>query len=225
MLVSLNNIVAFRGRYPVISGISTQISENERVWISGANGAGKTSLLKVIAGLFSISSGEGEILGEDIGNYFLIRQKVGFVGHNHMLYGDLNPMENLMFYAKAIPGLKELSKKELTEKIYKVLLDLDFQERLHKMKSSGLSEGQKKKLSIAKVLLKTPKLVLLDEPHAGLDKTSRSMLDNLILDLTAKSDSTVIFTSHEDQLALPIASRNISLKGGAIVKDMKCNVS
>jgi ABC-type multidrug transport system ATPase subunit len=225
MFLALNNIVAFRGKYPVISGITMTISECERVWISGPNGVGKTSLLKVIAGLFAISEGSGEVLDENINNYFLIRQKVGFVGHDHMLYGDLTPIENLSFFAKADDKLKHLSKNAFRKNIVTVLNTLEFPERLYNVRSSGLSEGQKKKLSIAKVVLKSPKLILLDEPHAGLDKNSRTVLDNLILEFTTNSRGTVIFTSHEDQLAEPIATRNIVLKGGTITKDVSLNVS
>jgi ABC-type multidrug transport system ATPase subunit len=224
-LIKLNNIVAFRGKYPVLSGVSAQIVQQERVWISGPNGAGKTSLLKVIAGLFAVTSGSGEVLNEDLRNYFLIREKVGYIGHRPLIYNDLTPMENLQYFARSVKELKHLSKKNLNLKIKEVLSELNFQDRLHDTKSSGLSEGQRKKLSIATVMIKQPQLILMDEPHGGLDKSSREFLDGFILKFTHNTFNTIIFTSHEDQCAAPIATRNISLKGGFVVSDVYSNVS
>ncbi len=101
-IVRLRGVVALIGRFPALAGVDLDISEGEVVSVQGHNGAGKSSLLRLCAGLLRVESGEGEVLGHDLATErAAVRRHVGLLGHDTALYDDLSVEENLTFWARA----------------------------------------------------------------------------------------------------------------------------
>ena len=104
-VVSFRSVVALADHFPVLSGVDLDLQAGEVVLVEGANGAGKTSLLRTIAGLLRPSQGEATVLGFDLFDQVkAVRRNVGFLGHDSLLYGDLSVRENVEFFVRAAGG-------------------------------------------------------------------------------------------------------------------------
>ncbi len=214
--VRLRETVVLADRFPLLSGMTLEVSEGEIVHLGGPNGAGKTSLLRLCAGLLAPSSGEAEVLGLDLtrtDERRRLRREIGLLGHSSFLYGDLSPRENLTFALKAA-GLDTGEARARTE----AALDrMGITGRLATTPVVKLSAGQRRRTAIGVLVGRQPRLWLLDEPHAGLDQASRDLLDALVR-ATREAGSTVVFSSHEVGRAQAIADRVIELVGGQEVR-------
>jgi heme ABC exporter ATP-binding subunit CcmA len=210
-VIRLREVVALMGRFPALAGIDLEIGEGEVVTVQGPNGAGKSSLLKLCAGLLAVKSGEAEVLGHDLTiDRASVRRRVGMLGHDTALYGDLTVSENLTFWARA---------SRASESAVADALDrLDVAPRLWPVAVSRISAGQRRRVALAAVVVRRPELWLLDEPHAGLDQDARAVVDGLVNEAAA-SGATVVVASHELDRAGPLATRTITVSGGILVAD------
>jgi len=191
-IIRLQAAVALIGRFPALAGIDLDVGEGEVVLVQGPNGAGKSTLLRLCAGLMRLESGEGIVLGHDLATERpAIRRSVGLLGHDTALYYDLTVRENLDFWAKA-------SRVDA---------------------SAVLSAGQRRRVALTAVVVRRPRLWLLDEPHAGLDPSGRDLVDRLVVDAAA-AGATVLLSSHEVDRTLDLASRRITVAGGTITGDV-----
>ncbi len=193
LAVSLRSLVVLLGSFPALSGVDLDIQSGEIVYVRGANGAGKTTLLRFCAGLLNFYSGEGQVLGFDIRDANsdtrqLWRTQVGYLGHETRLYPDLTAQENLAFLVK-------LCRAEMAALQYGVER-LELSQELLATRVGSLSAGQRRRVALAGVVLRSPKLWLLDEPHASLDSRGRSCVDQLIVD-AAKAGATLLVVTHE----------------------------
>jgi heme ABC exporter ATP-binding subunit CcmA len=212
-VISLKSAVVNVANFPLLAGIDLEVYEGERLLLTGANGSGKTSLLKLIAGLLPLSAGEGKVLSLDLKDQVKqIRKSVFYLGHTTRLYDELTAEENLDFYLR----LSGISAKDRKTTIQSALNTVGLGAKLAKTRAKYLSFGQKRRLNLATLLVRRPKIVLLDEPHANLDNQAREFLNTFILNYTNSKDSTLIFSSHEISNAIKLATRMITLKGGAI---------
>jgi heme ABC exporter ATP-binding subunit CcmA len=203
-VVSLCSVVALVDRFPVLAGVDFDAAEGEVVLLRGANGAGKTSLLRVIAGLLPISQGTANVLGHDLRrNPRAVRRSVGFLGHHNHLYGDLTTKENVTFAVRATGAAMDSIESALERLGLTQLADVP---------ADRLSAGQRRRTALAPLLARQPKLWLLDEPHAGLDVATRALLDDTIREVAANG-GTVLLSSHEAGAA--IADRAVVIEGGA----------
>ena len=211
--IKLRDAVAFSGSFPLLSGVNLAVEVGEIVHLNGANGAGKTSLLRALAGLLPIAQGSISVLGYDLTRErrHLCRQ-VGLVGHQSFLYEDLDATENLAFWLKA--------KSVRDDRIAVALSRLGLSDRLVATPVSKLSTGQRRRVTFALLSARNQRLWLLDEPHAGLDSVGREIVDSLILD-ASRSGTTVVFASHELEHARTVAARSVLISGGAIAADIK----
>jgi ABC-type multidrug transport system ATPase subunit len=137
-----------------------------------------------------------------------VRTQVGLVGHETFLYGDLTVMENLRFWCRAV--------RSDEGEIARSLERLGVSQRLHGVEVRSLSTGQRRRVSFAAMLVRRPRLWLLDEPHAGLDDVGRDLVDSLIHDAVA-AGATVLVASHEIDRARQLGGRTVAMAGGAIV--------
>jgi len=209
LAVRLRRAVAFAGRYPLLAGVDLDVKRGEVVALRGANGAGKTSLLRAIAGLLPLSSGEAYVLGLDpLSDARALRRRVGLLGHRNGLYEDLSALDNVRFAARAGDAPKSAAGPALER--------LGLVGRLATAPVSRLSAGQRRRVALAALLARQPALWLLDEPHAGLDAVHRQLLDNLLKDMAAQG-TTVVFTSHEAATTQALAQRTVVVAGGVVL--------
>ena len=197
---------------PVIKDLSFRIEDGESVGLIGANGAGKSTIMKLLLGLVQ---GEGKILVDDIevnkDNLGKIRKKLGFVLQNSdnqmfmptvyedMMFGPLNYM---------------VSREDADKKVNEVLDRLGLQHLKNKY-NHKISGGEKRMAAIATVLAMEPEAVLMDEPTSALDPYNRRVVINTIKEL----EQTKIITSHDLDMIMDTCERVILISGGAIVAD------
>jgi heme ABC exporter ATP-binding subunit CcmA len=205
LAVRLRSAVCLLGRYPALAGADLDVREGEIVLLSGANGAGKTTLLRVIAGLAPLYSGTGDVLGHDLTRDRRgARRALALVGHETFCYDDLTVGENLRFASRAAGRPAEAGDAAI--------------ERVGLTRQSGvthgrLSAGQRRRLALAVALAREPRLLLLDEPHAGLDAAGRAVLDTVIC-AAPEEGRSVVLASHELERARALAGREVVLAAG-----------
>lgn len=195
------------GLKPVLRGVDLALDTGERMAMLGANGAGKTTLLRILAGLTRPASGNVSIDGLDLLRQTReIRHKVGFVAHQPYLYEDLTALENLIFFARMYAV--EQPQQRATELLQRVGLSKKTRER-----AGSLSRGQSQRLALARALLHSPELLLLDEPDTGLDQGGLELLDELLQEHHARGGS-ILFTTHDLESALASSDRVVMLSNG-----------
>jgi heme ABC exporter ATP-binding subunit CcmA len=199
--------VCLIGRFPALAGVDLDVEGGEVVLVSGANGAGKTTLLRVVAGLVPLRSGTAEVLGVDLStDRRSHRRRLAVVGHDTFCYDELSVAENLRFAARAAGSTPAAADAAL--------------ERLGLGPIAGvahgrLSAGQRRRLSLAVALARDPELLLLDEPHAGLDAEGRAVLDD-VLRASAAEGRAVLVASHELDRVRALAAREVVLTNGQL---------
>lgn len=207
--VRLRSAVALLGGFPVLAGADLTVDTGEVVLLQGANGAGKTSLLRVCAGLLLVVSGTAEVLGCDLArDRRAVRRRVGLLGHATALYDDLTVEDNVCFAVRAAGGSRHA--------VAPALAQLGLAGRLRTVPAGRLSAGQRRRAALAILVARGPELWLLDEPHAGLDAEHRDVLDGLIREAVA-GGAAVVLASHEQQRASRLAGRTVTIAGGQVV--------
>ena len=211
LVVELCDAVVLTDGFPLLSGVTLELETGTRNVVTGANGAGKTSLLRLLGGLVALSSGSGVVSGVDLrtGDRRDLRRRVGWLGHDGSFYDDLSAKENLTFAAKALG--------RPTDEIARVLERVGLSSRTD-TPAKRLSAGQRRRLGLAWLLLRRPETWLLDEPYATLDDEGRTFFDELIGDVI-KSGASVIVSAHDPLRSEALSPRTITLAGGLVVSD------
>ena len=211
LVVELCDAVVLTDGFPLLSGVTLELETGTLNVVTGANGAGKTSLLRLLGGLVALSSGSGIVNGIDLrtGDRRDLRRRVGWLGHEGSFYDDLSAKENLTFAAKALG--------RPTDDIARVLERVGLSGRTD-TPAKRLSAGQRRRLGLAWLLLRRPETWLLDEPYATLDDEGRTFFDELIGDVI-KSGASVIVSAHDPLRSEALSPRTITLAGGLVVSD------
>jgi ABC-type multidrug transport system ATPase subunit len=195
------------GRFPALAGADLDVESGEIVLLTGANGAGKTTLLRLCAGLLPLRSGEAEVLGVDLRiDRRAIRRGLALVGHETFCYDDLTVIENLHFATRAAGH----AVAEADAALERLALT-----RLAGVTHGRLSQGQRRRVSLAIALARDPRRLLHDEPHAGLDEHGRLVLDEVVRSAPAEG-RTVLMASHELDLARKLATLEVRLVAGQV---------
>ncbi|MDP4087458.1 MAG: ABC transporter ATP-binding protein [Bacillota bacterium] len=198
----------------ILRGIDLSIEKGETVAILGPNGAGKSTLLKVLATLIKPSSGLVKINGLDLKkNHLEIKKLFGYLPHSSLLYDHYSPLENLVFFGK-LYGVTNAEERAI-ELVKEVGLSFFLNEPV-----KNFSRGMIQRIAIARSIVHEPELLLLDEPHTGLDQGAISILNNVILSMKAKGTTTLMVT-HDFKQAAEICDRIIIIKNGKLVDDFK----
>lgn len=209
-MLELKNITKVIGDKIILRNFSLAIDRGECVAIIGPNGAGKSTFFKIVAGLMQPTSGDIYLNGEIIKKKSpILKKKIGYLGHESFLYSSLTPLENLMFYAK----LYKVKNRE--EKAMELLNTVG----LHYFKDipiRSFSRGMMQRLAIARVLLAEPDVLLLDEPHTGLDQEAISLLNNLMKEKLDKGIS-ILLISHDFEQVMNNCDKALVLNKGRIV--------
>jgi len=205
--VRLRSAVCTLGRFPALAGVDLDVDTGEIVLLSGPNGAGKTTLLRLCAGLLPLRAGQAEVLGIDLTrDRKRVRRSLALVGHETFCYDDLTVAENLRFAARASGHSAADADAALTRHALDGVAGVTH---------GRLSQGQRRRLALAIALARRPKLLLLDEPHAGLDEHGRTILEDVVR--VAPADGcTVLLASHELELARRLATREVQMIGGQV---------
>ena len=204
------------GRREVLKGLSFSVERGGFLAVFGPNGAGKTTTLRVLATLLTPSSGSIKLGGHDVREDAMpVRRTIGFISHNPMLYLDLTAQENLRFYADMYgiedrePRIAELLERlELTHRRFDVV--------------RTFSKGMRQRLAIARAVLHRPSVLLLDEPHSGLDPRAVDILDGLLGEI--RSEHTFVMVTHNIAKGLEWASQVMIIDGGRVVYERAAGV-
>ena len=187
--VSIRNVSKKFGKQQVLFNINLDIKKGEIFGLLGPSGAGKTTLVKELAGLDTPTTGENMVLGTKMPNLNVIN-RIGYMAQSDALYEDLSAKENLQFYASLF-GLKG---KEKNNRMQAVMELVDLQDHTQKL-VAGYSGGMKRRLSLAIALLHEPELLILDEPTVGIDPVLRKKIWDAFENLN-KHGTTIIVTTH-----------------------------
>ncbi|MBW4030919.1 MAG: heme ABC exporter ATP-binding protein CcmA [Acidobacteria bacterium] len=208
MVVRLANAVVMSKGFPLLSGVDLTVDRATLTVVTGANGAGKTSLLRLLGGLDALTSGAGDVAGIDLlsGDRRLLRRRVGWLGHEGSFYADLSAYENLVFAARV-----------LARPVSDVDAALERVGLGHRATTTTkwLSAGQRRRLGIAWLLVRRPELWLLDEPYASLDDAGRAFFDQLLADVVA-GGATVVISAHDPLRSIDLAPRTVHMAGGRV---------
>ncbi|HEW64444.1 ABC transporter ATP-binding protein [Fervidicoccus fontis] len=182
--------------------------------VLGSSGSGKTTTLRLIAGLELPDEGKIILDGVDITNVPAWKRDIGLVFQNYALYPHLTAYENISVPLK----IKKLDRKTIDEKVKNVAEILGISSELHKYPHQ-LSGGQQQRVAIARALVKEPKILLLDEPLSNLDARLRLEVRVFLKELQRKLNMTVIHVTHDQEEAMAIADNIVILNSGKIVQD------
>ena len=215
-IVEIKNTSVFYNKRQILNNLNLNIKKQEILGMLGPNGVGKSTIFNLITGLKDPNYGKIFIEGFDVTNLPInerfLKFKLGFVPQYGGLIHDLTLLDNLRLVSEI-----HIPEKELREqKINKLISQFEF-EALLKIKAKHLSGGQKKKLVIAMALVNDPKILLLDEPFAALDILTIRMLQEIILNLQATSDISVVICDHQARDLLNCVDRAIILSNGKII--------
>ena len=190
--IRLENIQKSYGKHAVLKGITMQVNKGDIYGLIGKNGAGKTTIFKMILGLSEFTAGTVSICGsKSRKELFANRSKIGFfVGSN--FYGYLSGKANLEYYAAA----KGLSGRKLKEEVNRVLEIVGLTNGKEKQKAKGYSLGMKQRLGIGNAILGNPEILILDEPTNGLDPQGIADIRHMIKRFRDEFGMTVIVSSH-----------------------------
>lgn len=190
-VIEVENLVKRFGHFTANDRLSFDVYEGEIFGFLGANGAGKTTAIRILSGLSSPTSGKVKVAGFDAGTQAeMIKRNIGYMCQKFSLYEDLTVRENIALYG----GIYGLSRSEITERTAQLLDRLRFREYENKL-ISDLPLGLKQKLSFAVAVLHEPRIVFLDEPTGGVDPITRRQFWEMIYE-TAERGITIFVTTH-----------------------------
>jgi len=215
-MIEVHRLYKRFGPKTVLRDLDFQVAQGEFVALLGPNGAGKTTFLRILSSLSRATLGEVKIAGHRLPHQAAeVRQRLGVVSHMPLLYGDLTAEENLQFYGRlySIPTLQQ--------RIEAILEQVGLLNRRKDLVRT-FSRGMQQRLAIGRAVLHDPEVLLLDEPHTGLDQDACEMLDGALKQVAARG-RTVVMTSHDLARAQELASRFDVLARGRIQSSVQVN--
>jgi heme exporter protein A len=209
--VATREVARLFGRSAALAGVSLEVERGRLITLIGPNGAGKTTLLRILATSLRPTFGTAHVDGIDVAERpELVRARVSYLSHATGLYDELTAAENLRFAATMLgrPNPMDATANALAE----VGLQADADRRVR-----GFSAGMRRRLALGRILLATPSLVLLDEPHAALDAEGMALVDRL-LERWRGDGTTVLVASHQSERVARLADGWARLDGGLLVE-------
>jgi len=206
------------GRDQILNGVSIGFPTGKLTYILGSSGTGKSVTLKHILGLFSPDRGEVLIFGTDISKLSLrektsFREKFGMVFQNSALFDDMTVFENVAF---PLREHTQISEEEIEKQVSSILKLLGMNGPYEKYPSE-ISGGMRKRVGIARAMIRKPEILLYDEPTTGLDPLTRMTVDDMIEKLKREFALTSVVISHDIPSALRLADQIVFLDKGKVV--------
>ena len=215
-IIELKNISVFYNKRQIIENLNLSINKQEILGMLGPNGVGKSTIFNLITGLKDPAYGEIFINGINATklpiNERFTKFKLGLVPQYGGLIHDLSLIDNL----KLVSEIHIKEKESRDHKLNKIITQFEF-ESLLRIKAKNLSGGQKKKLVIAMSLMNDQKILLLDEPFAALDILTIKMLQEIIVNLQASEEISIVVCDHQARDLLSCVDRAIILSNGKII--------
>jgi heme exporter protein A len=195
-----------------LRGVSLKLEAGEALILLGANGSGKTTLLRVVATALRPTRGEGWVYGHSLTlEPDRVRGEIGYFGYSPGLYDDLTALENLAFSCR-MNGLR-VDRQELTGVLQRVGLEREEHER-----ARFFSAGMRRRLALARLLLRPARLWLLDEPYSSFDAEGIALINQILAE--AKQNGTaVLLATHDEERVAPVADRSLVLEAGRVVEE------
>jgi heme ABC exporter ATP-binding subunit CcmA len=211
-LIRIAGLARVFGAQRVLDGVDLEVGAGEAVALLGGNGAGKTTLLKIVATLLRPTRGRATVAGHDcVREAEAVRGLLGVVAHGAHVYEDLTARENLKFWARLGGGAAD------PDTLARALADVDL-ERYADVRVRTFSLGMKRRLALARVGLGRPRVLLLDEPFAGLDQRARKWLEGR-LEAFKAGGGALLMATHSFGRELGVADRIAVLAGGRVALD------
>ena len=210
--------VVGRKKKPVtaISHVSMRLERGDIHGILGANGSGKSTLIRLVSGLLTLDEGRVEVFGHDIvREEMAVKRLINRVSVDAAFFKKLSPMENLLFAAR----LYGLDGKAAKRDVVTILARLGISEKRLDRPVEQMSRGMQQKVAIARALLTSPSLLLLDEPTTGLDPRSKLDVQSFIEELRATHDATIVLTTHDLAEAERLCGRITILNDAKVVAE------
>jgi ABC-2 type transport system ATP-binding protein len=190
-IITVQNLTKSFGVFTAVKGISFDVYKGEIFGFLGANGAGKTTAMKMLIGISKPSSGKAIVAGFDVIEHTeRVKKSIGYMSQKFSLYDDLTIKENITFFG----GIYGLSRKNIKQKMNELITELSLQDVANKLVGS-LPLGWKQKLSFSIALLHDPQIVFLDEPTGGVDPITRRQFWEMIY-AQANKGTTIFVTTH-----------------------------
>lgn len=194
-----------------INQVNLEIKTNEYFVILGPSGSGKTLLLELIAGIWQVDSGDIYMDQENVTWTPLDKRGVGFVYQNYMLFPHKTVFENIAFGL----NMKKMDKKEVKTRVNEMMNNFNISHLAHRLPRT-LSGGEQQRTALARALIISPKVLLMDEPLSALDRKTRDDLIHLMKNLHREFEITLIHVTHNFDEALALADRIAIMKEGRI---------
>ncbi len=205
----------YNGR-AVVDGVCVTVEPREIVGLLGPNGAGKTTSFYMIAGLIPADDGSVFFNGENISKLPMHRRAklgLGYLPQEESVFRKLSVMDNLLAILETRPGLSRKERKARAEE----LLERFHITRLAKNQAITLSGGEKRRLAIARSLCSDPKVLMLDEPFAGIDPIAVEDIQRIVRDLREKDGLAILITDHSVRETLSITDRAFLIHDGRVI--------
>jgi len=194
-VIIAENLTKKFGNFKAVDNISFEVERGEIFGFLGANGAGKTTAMRMLCGLSIPTGGKGLVAGYDIGKQTeLVKKNIGYMSQKFSLYDDLKVWENIELFG-GIYGMKDQEIKQKTDELMRIL---DFESERNKLVGS-LPLGFKQKLAFSVSIFHNPQVVFLDEPTGGVDPITRRQFWELIYDATSRGITIFVTTHYMDE--------------------------
>lgn len=209
MSIELKNVSKQFGGVPAVNNVSFSVNEGELMALLGPSGGGKTTVLRMIAGLEMPTSGDVFIRGQRVNDLSVQKRNIGFVFQNYALFKNMNVFKNIAFGLK----IKKWKRADIKARVAE-LLNLFGLEGLEKRYPHQLSGGQRQRVAIARALASKPSVLLLDEPFGAVDAKIRQELREWLVTLHHDLNVTTIFVTHDQEEALEVSNRIVIFSRG-----------
>ena len=210
-VLELKDIVKSFGETEVLKGVSLAIEEGEFVTFLGSSGCGKTTILRIVAGLEYPDGGSVLIEGKNVENLGPEKRNVNMVFQNYALFPHMNVEQNIGYGLK----IKGVAKDEIKKRV-KEMLRLVQLEGFESRKPSAMSGGQRQRVAIARALVNNPRVLLLDEPLGALDLQLRRQMQIELKHLQKELGITFVYITHDQEEAINMSDRIVILNNGVI---------
>ena len=211
MFLSVRELRKSFGADLILDHLSVDVQEHTTLSILGKSGCGKTTFLKILAGLESLDTGSIQLGGTEISQFPPQKRGIVYLYQEPLLFPHLNVFDNIAFGL----NIKKVKQQDIQDQVDALIKDLDLTQHAQKMPDQ-LSGGQKQRVAFGRAIIVSPSLLLLDEPFASLDVETRATMQRLFKETSSQFGITSIFVTHDLKEALLMGDQIAYMKKGVI---------
>jgi lipopolysaccharide export system ATP-binding protein len=214
-LLEVRGLEKWYGRRQVVSGVDYEVDRGEVVGLLGPNGAGKTTSFRMTIGLIDADGGTVLFDGDDVSRlpmFLRARAGMGYLAQDSSVFRQLSVEDNLMAILETRPGMSRKQRKDRQNE----LLDQFGLTKVRKTKANRVSGGERRRVEIARSLITEPKMIMLDEPFAGIDPKTVAEIQDQIRDLAERYNIGILLTDHQFRETLEVTDRCYLIREGRV---------